>query len=122
MKLLRHNVVTRNDLEKLKKKGVDDLDSVLKDLFEWKMIFVFEDKNGVENYCLLSDFHVSKYFPRYTIDKIKNSYINKTKNPQVLTKALSLIRDEYMHEYFGKSEVKERKNQETDLEIDLIGQ
>ncbi|GAH52324.1 unnamed protein product, partial [marine sediment metagenome] len=40
LRLLRTAIVTKNDLEKLKKKGVDDIDEVLKILWERQIIQV----------------------------------------------------------------------------------
>ena len=47
-KLMREAIVTRNDLEKLRKKGVDDVDRVLKAMWKSKMIAVFQDDKQTE--------------------------------------------------------------------------
>ena len=77
LKLLRASIVTRNELEKLKKKGVEDIDNTLKLLWEGKLIQVFQDEGGTEHYTLLSDFNVSLIFPKYLLNVIKwNMTIN----------------------------------------------
>jgi hypothetical protein len=95
LKLLREAMVTRNDLEKLKKKGVDDVDLALKALWDNKMIAVFQDEHGLEYYCLTSDFHLERIFPRYNLNVIRKLYKNRTQNPNALLKALDLMREEY---------------------------
>ncbi len=61
LNLLREAIVTKNDIEKLRKKGVEDIDNTLKALWETKMIAVFQDESGTEYYCLITDFYVSLY-------------------------------------------------------------
>ncbi|MHA1191818.1 MAG: hypothetical protein ACTSP9_05920 [Promethearchaeota archaeon] len=75
LRLLRTAIVTKNDLEKLKKKGVEDVDKVLKMLWEGQMIQVFQDEMNNEYYALLSDFHVDLIFPKYLLNII-NEYLN----------------------------------------------
>jgi hypothetical protein len=95
LKLMREAMVTRMDLEKLKKKGVDDVDKVLKTFWEVKMIAVFQDDKGTEYYCLTSDFYINRFYPRYNLDTIRAQYRNKAQNPSALMKALDLMKDEY---------------------------
>jgi hypothetical protein len=95
LKLLREAMVTRNDLEKLRKKGVDDIDTVLKTLWNSKLIAVFQDDKGTEYHCLTSDVVIKKYFPRYLLDKARQQYINKVQNPGVIVKSLELLKEEY---------------------------
>ena len=103
LKLLRTAIVTRNDLEKLKKKGVDDVDGVLKTLWDGQMIQVFQDNKGNEYYALLSDFYLSLMFPKYLLNIIKIEYENKSKADQVLIEYLNVLEDTY---YNVKSKVK----------------
>ena len=114
MKLLREAVVTKNDLEKLKKKGVDDVDRVLKVLWENKMLSVFQDLQGSEYYTLLSDFYVSRYYPHFNIDNILRAYRDKTKNPDSLLKALDIMKDEF---YAVKEAQKHGKDKDTQIEV-----
>ncbi|GAG69712.1 unnamed protein product, partial [marine sediment metagenome] len=59
LKLLRISVVTRNSIEKLRKKGVDDIDGGIKKLLEHNIMHVFQNGDGTEYYALLSDLHIS---------------------------------------------------------------
>lgn len=113
LKLLREAVVTRNDLEKLKKKGVDDVDRALKAFWECKMIAVFQDDKQTEYICLVSDFYINKFFPRYNLDTILSQYRNKSQNPNALLKALDLLREEfYIVNKLQRAELKEKQKAE----------
>lgn len=96
LKLLRQAIVTHNDLEKLKKKGVEDIDSVLKKLWDLKMIHVFKKDSGIEYYSLLNDLLIKKDFPRYQLGIIKNEYNRKFKPDKVLREYLSILRSTYL--------------------------
>ncbi len=87
--------MTRNDLEKLKKKGVDDVNRVLKVLWENKMIAVFKDESDTEYYSLVSDFAIRKVYPKYNLDTIREMYENRIKSPSALVQALDIMKDEY---------------------------
>jgi len=95
LKLLREAMVTRNDLEKLRKKGVEDLDVVLRKFWENKMVAVFQDDKNNEYYCLVSDFTIRKYYPKHQLDTIREQYRSKVQNTNVLLKALSLMKEEF---------------------------
>ena len=97
LRLLRTAIVTKNDLEKLKKKGVDDIDEVLKMLWENQMIQVFQDDRNNEYYALLSDFYVSKVFPKYLLNIIKAEYEKKSKADQVLLEYLTVLENSYLN-------------------------
>jgi hypothetical protein len=105
LRLLRTAIVTKNELEKLKKKGVDNIDEVLKILWENQIIQVFQDKTGIEYYALLTDFNVALMFPKSLLNIIKNEYENKSKSDQVLIEYLSVLEDAYM-EYRAKQKEK----------------
>ena len=96
LKLLREAMVTKNDIEKLRKKGVEDIDNTLKALWDSKMIAVFQDESGTEYYCLITDFYISLYYPRYNLDTIRKQFLSKSQNPKALLKALDIMRDEYI--------------------------
>ena len=96
LRLLRTAIVTKNDLEKLKKKGVEDIDAVLKLLWENQMIQVFRDDRNNEYYALLSDFHISLVFPKYLLNIIKSEYDKKSKADQVLIEYLSVLENMYV--------------------------
>ena len=96
LRLLRTAIVTKNDLEKLKKKGVEDVDEVLKMLWEGQMIQVFQDEMNNEYYALLSDFHLDLIFPKYLLNIIKSEYERKSKAELVLVEYLNVLEDTYM--------------------------
>ena len=96
IKLLRQAIVTRNDLEKLKKKGVDDVDYVLKKLWSSRLIQVFQDVSGNEYFALLSDFFVQQYFPEYILNTVKEEYTSKSKSSQVLIEYMNVLEDTFM--------------------------
>jgi hypothetical protein len=95
MLLLRQAVVTRNDVEKLRKKGVEDPDKVLKRLWEQKMIQVIRDDTGTEYYGLLSDFLMDKFYPEYMINVIRENFLDKTRNDLLLLEYLDILQDQY---------------------------
>ena len=106
LRLLRTAIVTKNDLEKLKKKGVDDVDEVLKILWESKLIQVFQDERNNEYYALLSDFFVDLIFPKFLLNIIKAEYDKKSKANQVLIEYLSVLENSYVN---FKSEAKSKE-------------
>ncbi len=97
LRLLRTAIVTKNDLEKLKKKGVDDIDEVLKILWERQMIQVFQDDRNNEYYALVSDFFIDKIFPKYLLNVIKAEYEKKSKADQVLLEYLTVLENAYLN-------------------------
>ncbi|TFF95946.1 MAG: hypothetical protein EU547_06955 [Promethearchaeota archaeon] len=96
LKLLRTAIVTKNELEKLKKKGVEDLDEVLRQLWNNKMIQVFQDKQGNEYYALLTDFIIKNIFPKYLLNAIKKQYVQKSKADNVLIEYLDVLESSFM--------------------------
>ncbi|MFW9819942.1 MAG: hypothetical protein ACFFE5_10055 [Candidatus Thorarchaeota archaeon] len=94
--LLRTAIVTRNELEKLKKKGVDDLDNALKMLWESQLVQIFRDENENEYYALLSDFYMDLIFPKYLLNVIKRTYEKKSKANSVLIEYLTILEDNYV--------------------------
>jgi hypothetical protein len=99
LKLMRIAIVTRNDLEKLKKKGVDDVKHTLKTLWDAKMITVIEDEKKTEYYCLTNDFYIGQFYPAYNIDTIVGHYKRGSRNAPALLNALSLMKEEYFIQY-----------------------
>lgn len=106
LRLLRTAIVTKNELEKLKKKGVDDINDVLKMLWECQMIQVFQDDKNNEYYALISDFYIDKIFPKYLLNIIKAEYEKKSKADQVLLEYLTVLENTYLN---LKSAVKEEE-------------
>jgi hypothetical protein len=110
LRLLRTAVVTKNSLEKLRKKGVEDLDNVLKLLWDTQMIQVFQDERENEYYALLSDFHLTLVFPKYLMNVIKTVYDQKSKSDQVLIEYLTVLENSYTNlkaSKKGKAEVED---------------
>jgi len=97
LRLLRTAIVTKNDLEKLKKRGVEDIDDVLKSLWENQMIQVFRDDRNNEYYALISDFHIALIFPKYLLNVIKAEYDKKSKADQVLIEYLNVLENTYLN-------------------------
>jgi hypothetical protein len=95
LRLLRTAIVTKNDLEKLKKKGVDDVDEVLKMLWDNQMIQVFQDERNNEYYALITDFYLDLIFPKYLLNIIKMEYEQKSKADQVLIEYLNVLENAY---------------------------
>ena len=95
LRLLRTAIVTRQDLEKLRKKGVDDIYGVLKLLWDNKMIKVFHDEKDNEYYALLSDFYIDFIFPKYLLTAVKTAYEQKSKVNKVLVEYLNTLEDAY---------------------------
>ncbi|MFW9989046.1 MAG: hypothetical protein ACFFC3_10345 [Candidatus Odinarchaeota archaeon] len=95
LKLLRISIVTKNVLEKLRKKGVDDIDGGLKILWDNQMIHVFQDIKGNEYYALLSDFFNSLIYPKYMLNTIIHQYGVKSKSEAVLIEYLNVLDDNY---------------------------
>ncbi len=111
LKLMREAMVTRNDLEKLRKKGVDDVDRVLKALWETKMIAVFQDDKNNEYFCLTSDFFIDRFYPRYNIDNIRQQYRTRSQNPNALLKALDMMKEEYYQQAKLKKAAAKKKEE-----------
>jgi len=97
LKLLRISIVTKNVLEKLRKKGVDDVDGGLKKLWDNEMIHVFQDQKGNEYYALLSDFSTALVYPKYMLNTIIYQYGVKSKSNAVLIEYLNVLDDNYRH-------------------------
>jgi hypothetical protein len=95
LRLLRNAIVTREDLEKLRKKGVDDIYGVLKILWDNKVIKVFHDEYNVEYYALLTDFYLDFIFPKYLLKVIRSAYEQKSKVKKALIENLNILEDAY---------------------------
>lgn len=97
VKLLRTAIVTLDDFEKLKKKGVDDIDSVLKRLEENDFLIVLQ-KDEINYYCLKSDYSIVRYFPQFLINNIRKDSNNNVKNKKVLLEHLKILKETYLTE------------------------
>jgi hypothetical protein len=94
-RLLRTAIVTRQDLEKLRAKGVADIYGVLKLLWDSKMIKVFRDENNNEYYALLTDFYIDLLFPKYILRAIKIAYEQKSMADKALIEYLNVLENAY---------------------------
>ncbi|MBN2157644.1 MAG: hypothetical protein JW776_16475 [Candidatus Lokiarchaeota archaeon] len=95
LKLLRQAIVTRDDLEKLQKKGVNDIDAVLKNLWDVQMIVVLRDEAGNEYYALQSNVQIEKIFPEYALNLIREQYSLKAISLQAALEYIDTLKDEY---------------------------
>ncbi|MFX0083117.1 MAG: hypothetical protein ACFE94_15320, partial [Candidatus Hodarchaeota archaeon] len=95
LRLLRASVGTKSLLEKLKKKGVDDIYDVLKKLYDAQMIKVYKDDNDTEYYTLVSDFYIDLIFPKYLLNVIKVAYEQKSKSNKELLEYLGVLENAY---------------------------
>ena len=103
LRLLRTSIITRQELEKLKVKGVIDPYGALKSLWDNQMITVFRNEMKNEYYALLSDFYIDLIFPKYLLRVIKTSYEQKSIADKALIEYLEILEDVY---YNLKSEEK----------------
>ena len=95
LRLLRTAIVTRQDLEKLKIKGVDDVYGALKLLWDNQSIKVFRDEKNNEYYALLSDFYMDLIFPKYLLKVIKMAYEQKSIANRALIEYLKVLEETY---------------------------
>ena len=113
-RLLRTMIATKQDCEKLKKKGIDDINAILKLLWDNKMINVFHDENGNEYYALVSDFYVDYMFPKYLLKNVKFAYEQKSKINKVLVEYLNILEGSYIN---LKSKLKKKKKGKEEIEF-----
>lgn len=95
LKLLRLAIVSRNVLEKLKKKGVDDIEGTLRKFWDAGMLSVLRDEKSNEYYALKTDLLVKKIYPEYLVNTIRRDFRSKTKNPAVLVEHLNVLESNY---------------------------
>jgi hypothetical protein len=95
LKLLRTTIATREDLEKLRTKGVRDIYGALKLLWDAKMIKIFRDENNNEYYTLISDFYLDLIFPKYLLRAVKAAYEQKSIADKALMEYLDILEDTY---------------------------
>jgi hypothetical protein len=95
IRLLRTSIATRQDLEKLRARGVKDIYNVLKLLWDNQMVKVFRDENNNEYYALLTDFYMDLIFPKYILHVIKQAYDQKSISNKALIDYLDVLEDTY---------------------------
>jgi hypothetical protein len=124
---LRQNIMTRNDLERILKKGVSQIDLAMNSFIENELVTALMDKNGQLYYCLMSDFQIEKFYPEYLMDVIAAQYRTQAQNSRILMKSLEILHDEFeSNQKRAKEPVKTRKQvkssqkkHQTDAEIEL---
>ena len=97
LQLLRTAIVSREHLEKLWTSELDELDAILKMLWDNKLIHVFRENQNIEYYALLSDFYLSFIFPKYILNIIKKAYDQKSMSEQVLIEYLTVLENTYLN-------------------------
>ena len=107
LRLLRNLIVTKQELQKLKTKGVDDVYGALKLLCDNQFVKTFQDENGTEYYALISDFYMDFIFPKYFLKVIKDAYEKKSIANTALTEFLKALEDTY---YALKSKKKSKNS------------
>ena len=106
-------MVTRDDLEKLRKKGVEDIDEILQKMWRLNMTTVIQDEKGNEYFALRSDFSIFKIFPEYMLNTIREQYRAKTKSEPVQLEFIDALKDQF----YGARTQKKRKKQRDTAEI-----
>jgi hypothetical protein len=95
LKLLRTSIVSKNGLEKLRNRGVENIDTGIKKLLEYNLINILENRQGTELYSLISDIHIALVYPRYILNTILQQYDVKSKSNGVLIEYLNVLEDTY---------------------------
>ena len=95
LRLLRTAIVTRQELEKLRIRGVKDISGVLQLLLDRQMIKIFRDQNNNEYFALLTDFYIDIIFPKYILNVIKTVYEQKSKPNKALMEFLKSLEETY---------------------------
>jgi hypothetical protein len=88
--MLRNSILNKSDFEKLKNKGLKELDNAIKLLLDAQIITSLNDY-----YVLTSDFYIESFVPQYILNILKENYENKTKSERVLIKYLNILEETY---------------------------
>ncbi|MHA1519882.1 MAG: hypothetical protein ACTSRK_06830 [Promethearchaeota archaeon] len=104
--LLRLAIVTRSDLEKLKMKGVDNIQKAIEDFQNLNLITILKDSKGIEYFGLISDFELRPFLPKYMLNLIRKNYMVKRHNNHALIAHLEFLRLEHRRlELMKKKEI-----------------
>ena len=95
---LEQNPLKKEELDQLRNE-IENLDGILKWLWDEKIINVLRGKTGQEVYLLRSDIAVKIVFPEYLINLILESYINGTKSNSVLIEHLNVLKETFYNVY-----------------------
>jgi len=94
LELLRTAIVSRDDLEKLKKKGVDDVDALLKKFWDNKLLItLLRDESKKVLFALIADITLERCFPTYLFNLVRKHYAEKSKSNPVLLEHLTILKD-----------------------------
>lgn len=78
---------------------IENIDALLKWLWDSKIINVLRGKTGQEVYFLRSNIAVKLVFPEYIINLILDSYNNGTKSNSVLIEHLNVLKETFYNVY-----------------------
>jgi len=98
IKRLRENFLTSDDIALLRAE-IENLDDVLKILWDNRIINVLRNKKGEELYFLRTDIAIKLVFPEYLINLILESYNDGTKADAILVEHLNILRDTFNSSY-----------------------
>ncbi|MBD3186084.1 hypothetical protein GF325_04570 [Candidatus Bathyarchaeota archaeon] len=96
LKLLRTSVVTTETLEKLKKKGVDDVQKTLNTMMKADLVCELKSSSGQVYYALKSNIRVQKVYPEHMINITRQAHKDHIKSPIVLIEHLKLLKESYL--------------------------
>ncbi len=95
---LREKPLKKEELDQIKDE-FENLDAILKWLWDEKVINVLRGKAGQEVYFLRTDIVVNLVFPEYLINLILESYNNGTKSNSVLIEHLNVLKETFYSAY-----------------------
>lgn len=95
---LREKPLQKEQLDEIKNE-FENLDGILKWLWDAKIINVLRGKSGGEIYFLRSDIAVNLVFPEYLINLILEAYSNGTKSNSVLIEHLNVLKETFYNVY-----------------------
>ncbi|MBD3353757.1 MAG: hypothetical protein GF364_19900 [Candidatus Lokiarchaeota archaeon] len=94
--ILRNEYIIRAELPMKLSRDIPDLENLLKDLAENKIITAIKDKKQRIWVFLLSDIKFPNFFPEYMIDVIRRRWKEGTIAKEIALKHLELLRAEYI--------------------------
>jgi len=94
--VLRNEYVIRAELPMKLNRDIPNLEQILKDLAEKKIITAIKDKKDRIWVFLLSDIKFPTFFPEYMIDVIRRRWKEGTIAKEIALKHLELLRAEYI--------------------------
>ncbi len=95
---LAENPLKREDIDELSNE-IENIDGILKWLWDSKVINVLRGKTGQEVYFIRSSIAVKLVFPEYIINLILESYNNGTKSNSVLIEHLNVLKETFYNVY-----------------------